>query len=155
MKKFFKKPENIEKILTFIKVNSKNESHNKFLYDCLAKRKFNISHKNTPNFEEHCIFVREHPYRKWFLISYKSSLIGSIYVLYDNGIGLDLEPFNYYLIKDILKELSSEIKPLKAIPSIRRNEFHMNISNLNEKLFRILTELGGEHIQNTLIFEKF
>ena len=128
MKKIFKKPENIEKILKFIKVNSKDESHNKFLFDCLAKRKFNISHKNTPNFEEHCIFVREHPYRKWFLISYKSSLIGSIYVLYDNGIGLDLESFNYYLIKDILKELSFKIKPLKAI--IKKHIFLTDLNDL-------------------------
>ena len=155
MKKNLQDPENIEKLLNFIKVNPKDLSHNKFLYDCLAKRKFNISHNKMPDFEEHCKFVSENPYRKWFLISYKYSFIGSIYFLYDNGIGLDLEPINYYLINTVFKIILSKIKPLKAIPSIRRNEFHMNISHLNKKLYKVLINLGGVHIQNTFVFEKF
>lgn len=144
---------NILKLLKFIKVNPKDDSHNKFLYDCLAKRKFNISHNGMPNFDEHCRFVKKNLYRKWFLISYKNSLIGSIYVLYDNGIGIDLESKNYYLIGGILTKLSSIIKPLKAIPSIRRNQFHVNISHLNKKLYRLLSDIGGTHIQNTILFE--
>ena len=155
MLNIFKNSNNISKLIQFTKVNPKDESHNKFLYDFLAKRKFNISHSKMPTYKNHCKFVSENPYRKWFMISYKYSFIGSIYILYDNGVGIDLNPINYYLINEIINKLIREVKPLKAIPSIRTNKFHINISHLNKKLYRVLKGAGGIHIQDTFIFDKF
>tara|TARA_Y100000589_G_scaffold331148_1_gene383462 strand:+ start:5089 stop:5556 length:468 start_codon:yes stop_codon:yes gene_type:complete len=144
---------NISKNMQFIKVNPNDESHKKYLYDFLAKRKFNISHTNMPTYKNHCKFVKNNPYRKWFLISNESSLLGSVYILYDNGIGIDLQPINYFLIQEILIKLKSEVKPLKSIPSIRNNKFHINISHLNRKLYDVLTKAGGIHIQDTFLFD--
>lgn len=64
-----------------IKVNHKNQLHNQLLYQFLKKRKFNISHKNIPDYKNHLSFVMNNPYRKWFLVSHRSVTIGSLYIL--------------------------------------------------------------------------
>ena len=109
--------------LKLIKVDYKIESHNKYLYTLLSKKIHNISHKKMPSFKSHKEFVKNNPYRNWFLISIGSNIIGSIYVLYDNGIGLNLEEKNYGLVTKIIKKLTSRIKPLKSKPSLRNNKF--------------------------------
>ena len=51
MKKFNKA--NFYKNLELIKVDHLNEFHVNLLYNFLKKRKFNISHKNIPTYEDH------------------------------------------------------------------------------------------------------
>ena len=140
--------------LTLIKVNHQDQLHNKLLYQFLKERKFNISHKNIPDYKNHLTFVMNNPYRKWFLISYQSEKIGSIYILYDNGIGIDIPPSNYYLIDKILNEVFIKIKPLKSIPSIRTNNFHINTSSENNEIHKYILQSGGILKQYTFEFEK-
>ena len=103
-----------------------------------------------PSFKSHKEFVKNNPYRNWFLISIGSNIIGSIYVLYDNGIGLNLEEKNYGLVTKIIKKLTSRIKPLKSKPSLRNNKFHLNIPFSNQKLKSILIEAGESITQLTI-----
>ena len=140
--------------LKLIKVDFKNLLHNKLLYEFLKKRKFNISHKDIPTYENHLKFVKNNPYRKWFLILYNFEIIGSIYILYDNGIGIDIPPLRYKIIDRILNIVFLKIKPLKAIPSIRTSNFHINISSKNNNLNKFIIKSGGVLKQHTFEFEK-
>ena len=94
------------------------------------------------------------PYRRWFLISHKSEIIGSLYILYDNGIGIDIPSSKYYLIEEILNQVFIKIKPLKAIPSIRTNNFHINTSSDNKEIHKYILQSGGILKQKTFEFEK-
>ena len=140
--------------LKLIKVDFKNLSHNKLLYEFLKKRRFNISHKNIPTYENHLKFVKNNPYRKWFLISYNFEIIGSIYILYDNGIGIDIPKIRYKIICKILEMVFLKIKPLKSIPSIRTNNFHINTSIKNSYINKFIIKSGGVLKQHTFEFEK-
>ena len=60
------------------------------LYDLLKKREHNISHQSLPTFEEHEIFVKSFPYKKWYLVTSQDGYIGSCYLDYNNSIGLNL-----------------------------------------------------------------
>ena len=150
MKKFNKA--NFYKNLELIKVDYLNDLHVNLLYDFLKKRKFNISHKNIPTYEDHLEFVKNNPYRKWFLISHEFKIKGSIYILYDNGIGIDIAPSNYYLVDKILSLVFLENNPLRAMPSIRTNNFHINISPDNHELNSFITKAGGILKQQTFEF---
>ena len=50
---------------------------------------FNLE-KGDINFEHHSKFVSNHPYRKWFLINDQIRFVGSIYVTYENTIGINI-----------------------------------------------------------------
>ena len=132
----------IDKNLTLIKVDPDNQLHNKSLYRFLKNRRFNISHNKLPSYEMHLKFVRKNPYRKWFLVSFDLDLIGSVYILYDNGIGIDLNAKYYFLIKEIIRKINIIIKPLNAIKSIRTDKFHINISPSNLELHEKVNEAG-------------
>ena len=142
------------KYLKLIAVNYKDQSHNKLLYKFLKNRVFSISHKNIPKYADHICFVKNNPYRKWFLISHELNIIGSLYILYDNGIGIDVPNSEYKLIDDILDLVFVKIKPLKPIPSIRTNNFHINISSDNDELSTFIIKAGGILKQKTYEFEK-
>ena len=59
--------EQFQEVLAFVEVSKKPEQI-KSLYELLARRTHNISHKEMPTFEQHCDFVKSDPYRVWFLI---------------------------------------------------------------------------------------
>ena len=121
--------------MKLIEINPESNKDIEVLYSFLAAREYSISHNEMPTFEKHKMFVQKNPYRKWFFIQYNSKIIGSIYVLKDNGIGIDIKPFDYNLIEEIISCLYSKLKPLKAIDSIRVAKYHINISlssSLNE-----------------------
>ena len=140
--------------LKLIKVDFKNPLHNKLLYEFLRKRKFNISHKNLPTYQNHINFVENNPYRKWFLISLNFEIIGSIYILYDNGIGIDIPKTNYKIVGEILKIVFFKIKPLKAVASIRTNNFHINVASKNNSMHKFIIDSGGVLKQHSFEFEQ-
>ena len=74
---------NFEKILP-------NEEQIYKLYMLLQNRKYKISHKFSPSFEEHKTFVHQNPYLVWYLINKNNTLIGSVYLNNDNSIGINL-----------------------------------------------------------------
>ena len=142
----------VKENLELIKVNPNDEKHCQILYELLSKRSFKISHKNMPTYLVHLEFMKNIPYRKWFLIYYKEKFIGSIYILFDNGIGLDMATKNYNLIYPILNKVFVEIKPLKSIPSLRIANYHINVAPANIKLKETIEKLGAELKQETFIF---
>ena len=143
-----------ENDIELIKVDPENNKHCKILYEFLKKREFKISHKKLPVFSTHKNFIKKNRYRKWFLIVHKNNFIGSIYILYDNGIGIDVESVNYHLIDNILKIIFMNINPLKAIPSIRIDKFHININPTNNSFKEIIEKLGATLQQQTFIFNR-
>lgn len=60
------------------------------LYELLLERdpSTNISHKDTPTFEDHVHFVVTAPYRVWYLILCGEVCVGSAYLTNRNEIGV-------------------------------------------------------------------
>ena len=130
-------------ILEEVKPTTKQEH---ILYELLLNRKFNISHKNTPSIEEHSDFVKNHPYRAWWLINDHddtSICIGSIYVSYDNSLGLniDLDRINFSA-SFFINKLKKKIKPLEPILSKTFGDFFFNVAPQNHDLIAWLSESG-------------
>ena len=61
------------------------------LYLQLKTRSHNISHKDLPSFEKHKNFVKNNPYRAWFVIRHETKYVGNIYIQFDNSVGLNLD----------------------------------------------------------------
>ena len=74
--------------MKLIEIDPESNKDIEVLYSFLASREYSISHNEMPTFEKHRMFVQKNPYRKWFFIQNNSKMIGSIYVLKDNGIGV-------------------------------------------------------------------
>ncbi len=138
--------------MKLIEIDIYSNEHINILYSLLGNRKYSISHKKLPSFEEHKIFVQKNPYRKWFLIYHDSKTIGSIYVLKDNGIGIDIKSSDYFLLGEVIKILHLSLKPLPALPSIRVENFHINISPNNKEIEKELKKIGAFYKQKTYEF---
>ena len=70
--------------MIYFKVNLKDKLHVKLLFEILNKRVYSISHEKIITFEKHNIFVKNNPYRNWFLIYQEKEVIDlSIYL---NGL---------------------------------------------------------------------
>lgn len=76
-----------------VELKSITKNDLKFLYDLLSNRKKieNISHKTMPTFKQHEKFVNSKPYKKWYVIIHKKEKIGSIYLSYQDEIGIQLK----------------------------------------------------------------
>ena len=137
----------------FLEVCSKNDDHINDLFRLLLRRTYVISHHKMPPYEEHIKFVKNHPYRKWFLIKFKSHTIGSIYITYSNGIGVNLndEPSEKELM-EILNYIISNFEPLNEIKSVRSNRFHIRANPRNKKLLRAARGIGMKLIEHTYSF---
>ena len=114
------------------------------LYDLLKNRKFNISHSSMPTMNQHDSFVRSHPYRGWWLIydaSNNSDTIGSVYVGFDNSVGLNIDLNKItFSAKYFTQTLLKEINPLPPEPSKIFGDFFFNISPKNNDLQTWLEE---------------
>ena len=117
------------------------------LYELLKVRKFSISHQKLPSFEEHEEFVKNHPYRRWWLVLENSKLIGSVYLTDDNAIGINLIEEDQRIYFGILEKIIHENKPLPPIPSVRPKFFYVNVAPENLILKETLAKLGAKHTQ--------
>ena len=138
-------------MISLVQVEEKNVVHTKILFEFLKKKKYNISHNNFIDFEDHSQLVSKHPYRKWFLIKDKIRFIGSIYVTYENTIGINIITNEDNLLKECLDNLFKIIKPLPPLPSIRNKNFLVNISPENKFLKKALLKIGSTKIQETYV----
>lgn len=121
------------------------------LYNLLHRRKYNISHKKMPTFEEHEIFVQNNPYRAWYLIKKENLCVGSVYILRDNCIGINMDLPVVQSIQETILFITSKHKPLKEIKSIRPPNYYMNVSIDNSDMQRILETIGATKIQYTYL----
>jgi|TARA_B110000495_G_C22733444_1_gene430352 hypothetical protein len=125
------------------------------LYDQLKRRSYSISHGFLPQYEDHIEFVKNHPYRAWFMIKQVGGTIGNVYVQYDNSIGLNcVDDITEVQIKNILHVLTSKLTPLDAAPSVRSGDFFLNVSASNAELQDKLKNIGLSEIQKSFCLVK-
>ena len=127
----------------------------KELYSQLQRRLYQISHKSMPPFEMHERFVKNNPYRAWFIIEIDNEFIGNVYIQFDNSVGLNCEDkITSGQIQKILDIIGSKFQPLEAINSIRRDGFFLNVSSANLSLQRKLNSLSLMEIQRSYAIPK-
>ena len=76
--------------ISFVDVDCSNE-HVGILYQLLKHRAHSISHRKLPNWDTHSNFVKNNPYRAWYIVYSEGIVIGSIYVQHDNSVGIDID----------------------------------------------------------------
>lgn len=129
-----------------------NELQIEKLYELLALRKHNISHKDMPSYEDHENFVLEHTYRAWFLVYVDQQCIGSLYLNTDNTIGLNVcDGRVKECIDDCISFIKNNYEPYSSIPSKRSGVFAINISPENDELLGEIEKRGYEPVQVTYI----
>jgi hypothetical protein len=120
------------------------------LYDLLNRRTHRISHNNLPSFDEHKLFVDNHPYRAWYLVNFRAMAIGSFYISKDNAIAINLvDKESVDLISKIIMFVCDKYTPLKPIPSVRSGMFAINVAPSNEFLLDAMNEIGAKVAQTT------
>ena len=99
-----------------------------------------------PSIDQHDGFVRKHPYRGWWLIHdahNKSNVIGSVYVSFDNSIGINMKMDEIEFTAEYFTEiLKKEINPLPPESSKRFEDFFYNVSPKNNDLINWLSDCG-------------
>ena len=129
-----------------------NKSQINILFELLKERSNNISHSSETSFEEHKSFVEKHPYRVWYLLTRHDLPIGSIYLTNENSIGINMNQLiDVNDIQSIFEFVQSNYSPLPAIKSIRRKDFHINVSPENQNLLDCLKSLNKKEIQSTFL----
>ena len=134
-------------------MNPNKISHVRHLFVFLAKKKFNISHKFLPSYQEHKNFVANHPYRFWYLILNEQKYIGVIYVTFENVIGINTIINSKEIYISAIKAITNLHKPLDEIKSIRNKYFVINVNPNNKILIKAIRFLSLPHIQNTYILK--
>lgn len=122
---------------------SHEERHICTLYELLSKRNHNISHQTLPSYEQHSIFVRSHPYRKWFLVKISDVYVGSFYITFENTVGINLlDDFIPEALPLVIHEIHLKFKPLPEIKSVRSRSFSVNVAPTNLLLISALEQCG-------------
>ena len=121
------------------------------LYVLLESRRYSISHSTISTKSDHADFVSKHPYVVWYILYKCSTLFGSVYVQFDNSIGINLFEYNERDFLKIVDYIKDNHKPLHSIKSVRRNEFFINVSSENTNLIKILKDLNKDEIQRSFI----
>ena len=125
------------------------EDQVRILYELLKKRKFSISHKVLPTYENHSLFVWDNPYIAWYLVYNFKVLIGSVYLKSDNSIGINLTNIELNIVKEIIKFITDHFIPTEETKSKTPPYFFINVPVQNESLLTTLEELGANKIQIT------
>ena len=132
-----------------IEIITCKEDHIKILYKILAEKTFSISHESLPPLEEHKNFVKNNPYRKWYLIKKTNHIIGSIYISNENIIGINIPNGKSNEYVHSIKLIIKKHPPLDPIKSVRSKSYCINTNPKNKNLINALGILNMEHIENT------
>lgn len=117
------------------------------LYLLLKKRKYFISHKVLPEFEEHKKFVLKNPYKYWYFVFLDKIKIGTFYIMFDNSVGINLIQQNQFILKVLIEYINNNFIPEEPKFSLVPNYFYVNISSQNKELREILNNLKIPMIQ--------
>jgi hypothetical protein len=82
-------------------------------------------------------------------VNYKNENIGTLYVQYDNSIGINLIPDFSFILSSVLKKLMKTVKPLAPIPSIRSSSFTINVPYSDKLTASEIEKEWGTPIQQT------
>jgi hypothetical protein len=140
-------------MIKIINVEAKSE-HIDILFSLLRSRnhEFSISHTELPSHEAHSNFVKQKPYRYWYLVYENGKAFGSAYISYDNTIGINLVNNDLESFKTVLLVLIKKHTPLPSIKSIRGDSFYINVNPRNLNLISMLENIGAIHLQNSYSF---
>ena len=117
------------------------------LFELSAQRLHKISYKEV-SYIEHKRFVESHPYRDWFLIRVGDNYVGSFYISKENTIGINLEDeYISLVVLQIINFVKENFKPLPPIPSIRSENFAVNVPPTNVRLAKALEEVDAKIAQ--------
>tara|TARA_B100000886_G_scaffold169003_1_gene115683 strand:- start:7136 stop:7999 length:864 start_codon:yes stop_codon:yes gene_type:complete len=130
--------------LSFKKVDS---SCTKVLYSLLKERIHFISHEELPSYEKHKDFVNSNPYLQWYIFSIDTLFIGSFYIKDDNSIGINIKNPSILVLEKVISFINKNFQPNAGIASIRPNYFFINVAVTNDKMKKILKEIGILPIQ--------
>ena len=119
----------------------------KILYELLSHREHNISHDDMPDLDTHKKFVKNNPYKAWFIASENKKPIGSFYIKFDNSIGLNLKDQKIDNIRDIIEFIKYNFEPEDSSPSMTPKYFYLNTSYCNMDLKGILEQLNIKAFQ--------
>ena len=137
-------------MVSLIEITS-SENHISETYRLLKLRTSKISHKHQPTLKEHKKFVLNHPYRFWFLAKKSNEYIGSVYLKYDNSIGLNITDNFRDLTKEVLHKVVDSFEPLPPSKSMRNSHFIVNVALEDISLANTIKEFGGLEIQRTFL----
>jgi hypothetical protein len=113
------------------------------LYELLKLRSHRISHLSSPSFSDHSNFVRNNPYRAWFLLRLDDRYIGSIYATLENSLGVNiLDSYLDYCLRPVIDKVMSELNPLPAVSSVRAGYFSINVPFSNKIMAAKLEAMG-------------
>jgi len=121
----------------------------KVLYDNLKSRNFGISHEQLPQYQEHVVFVKNHPYRYWAMVIENDCPVGTVYLKKDNSIGLNFIRPSKHLVSTVLQSIRDDFEPVKEVKSKIPSYFYVNVAYTNEKLNNILLELNAMPLQKS------
>ena len=134
---------------------STTDKHISALYQLLENRKKTISHSGMPKYSTHDKFVKNHPYRSWYLVKDAEHYIGSFYITTQNTIGINVFEENTRAVTlNIVSFVCNNYKPLPPIPSIRGERFAINVPPRNTLLTEALEEIGAQILQVTYTIPK-
>lgn len=126
------------------------------LYSQLKSRLYSISHETFPTFEKHKDFVKNNPYRAWFLVKIGSKSLGNVYIQFDNSVGLNLiEDTTADQIQKILSLIYTLLPPLDSVPSLRYKNYYVNISSKNINLQNKLNLIKCREIQRSYVLPNY
>ena len=117
------------------------------LYSLLKRRIYNISHSKIPTYNIHKKFVKNHPYRYWYLVKSSEDYLGSFYLKKDNSIGFNMTHFNEDIVRKCINFIKANLTPMKQDPSMIPNYFYINVAASNIELMKVLKSLSATKIQ--------
>ena len=143
---------NSEVSIEFEKVDGKSQQ-TELLYELLKERRYSISHRKLPSYEEHKKFASSVPYRVWYLVFRGKACLGSFYLQEDNSIGINMNNESLEVICQCVNFVTENFCPRKEIKSKVPPYFHVNVPHNGGKLKRVMEQLGCTTIQTAFILD--
>jgi len=107
-----------------------------------------------PSFEDHTKFVKNYPYRKWYLIKQNNLFVGAIYIQKDNTVSINLIEMDSFVLKESIIFVLDNHEPLVGIPSVRSNKFTLNVPATNQDFVDFLNDFGSKLVEMRFVIEK-
>lgn len=139
------------KLFSFVDVDYSHE-HVEILYELLKDRTHSISHKELPNLDDHSNFVKNNPYRAWYIVYMAGEVLGSVYVQHDNSVGIHIDTSKTDLsFEHFYLELTKKLQPLPERASKISKYFFFNVAPNNKNLAKWLIDGGALISQNSYV----
>lgn len=130
-------------VIRLLPVSTRSDAE-RFLYELLQERRpeESISHRRMPSAREHAHFVRNHPYRNWWIIVHDDVPVGAAYVTQAFEVGIGIK--RRHQGKGYGKAAVGQIMAMYP-----KQELLANINPANERSARMFEALGFKMVQHT------